>query len=329
MPKKQKKIAFLLSCVLGTFLLSFIALIPAVFAECALSEGGFIPIPSVDCFADIPSPPNPDASGTEILKLLVGGLYKNAKYIISALAIAFIVFAGFRMVTARGEETPIGEQKTHLLWTLIGIMLLAISWEIMDIFKFANEDGTTFKNFLNDSNEIIVRVRLFDEQAKNLLIFGRYIIGSLTVLYIVRSGTRMVVSGGDEQVQTQEKKNFIGYILALIIVMVADFLINKVLYIVNKTSMALSSQGVEPAINTQKGVELLAQLTRFVASFAGPLAILMLVISAIYYVTAFGEEENVNKAKTLLKGSIFGIIAIYGAYAIVATFIAGNIEASV
>ncbi len=112
-------------------------------------------------------------------------------------------------------------------------------------------------------------------------------------------------------------------------VIIADFLVNQVLYIVNKTSTALSTQGVDPAINTQKGVELLAQLTRFVASFAGPLAILMLVISAIYYVTAFGEEDNVNKAKTFLKGSIFGIIAIYGAYAIVATFIAGNIEASV
>jgi hypothetical protein len=61
-----------------------------------------------------------------------------------------------------------------------------------------------------------------------------------------------------------------------------------------------------------------------VVSIVGPVAIISLVIGGVMYMTAAGKEETMEKAKRLIIASIVGIIIIYGAFAIISTFIAGN-----
>jgi len=59
----------------------------------------------------------------------------------------------------------------------------------------------------------------------------------------------------------------------------------------------------------------------------GPIAVLVLVLGGIMYTTAGGDEEKMNKAKRLLIATGIGIMIIYGAFALVSTFLAGDIQA--
>lgn len=310
----------------GIFLLSgTVAAAEAETADpCATLERGdesFIPLAPPECWDKIPGPTNTNLASKDILRSLLYGIYENIRYVFSALAVAFLVYNGFRFVTANNDEETIKKQKTHLLWSFIGISLLAVAWEISQIFEYTGN-----KTFLADSTELKKRVDLFDDEIKIILTFGRYVIGSITVLYLVLSGAKLVTSGDDEQTVTKAKKNFAASIVALIVIMIADYLINQVLYKVSKIGTAISGQGVEPAVNVGKGIELLGQITNFVASFAGPVAVLMLIIAAVLYLTAAGEEQKMTAAKGIVKATIIGLIVIYGAYALVVTFISGSVS---
>jgi type IV secretory pathway VirB2 component (pilin) len=78
-------------------------------------------------------------------------------------------------------------------------------------------------------------------------------------------------------------------------------------------------------VDANEGVEQLAGITNLVISFAGPIAVLMLIAGAIMYATAGGEEENMKKAKRLILVTVVGIIIIYGAFAIVSTILSSSL----
>lgn len=294
--------------------------------EASASENGFFQIPPPENFGNPPHPADIKAKGTDIIMQLAYGIYNNLKGIISGLAIAFLIFSGFMMVTANNEEQTITEQKNHMLWSFIGLILLAITHGIQKIFECRIVGGTQTLCIFQDPTEIVRRVGYFDKQLEIVLTFGRYIIGSIAVLYLVLAATRLIIGGENDETATKEKKNFGAILIGLIVIIVSDFLINDVLYILHKKSTPIVGQGVNPGIATDKGLEFLGQLSRFVVSFAGPIALLMLVVAGFIYVSAAGQDEQMNTAKTILRDTIIGLIIIYGAYALVATVIAGRIE---
>lgn len=311
--------------LLAALLLSISLMIPQLVAIADV-KAGFFDISPAENYGNPPHPAE-GTSGEEIVKQLVTGVFSNLKGIISGLTIAFIVYAGFRMVTAQNEEAVITEQKHHLLWAFIGLAILGVATALQKIFE-CRLDGRSYLCLFSTPEEITKRVVNFNKQVEIILTFGRYVIGSVAILYLVLNGARLVTSGHSEDINEKAKKNFAATIVALVLIMIANHLVNKVLFVLNSTSTPIPGVAVQPGLNTGKGLELLGQLTRFIVTFAGPVAILMMIIAAITYVTAGGEEERMTRAKTIVKSTVIGLIVIYGAYAIVATFITGNIAAA-
>ena len=73
----------------------------------------------------------------------------------------------------------------------------------------------------------------------------------------------------------------------------------------------------------QDGIDQIVGITNFIVMFAGPLAVLMLIVGGILYATSAGDDEKMNRAKKLIVNTLLGVIIIYFAYALVATFISG------
>jgi len=46
-------------------------------------------------------------------------------------AVTFVVISGFNMMTSRGDEEKLTKAKGALLWAIIGIILIALSWFIV------------------------------------------------------------------------------------------------------------------------------------------------------------------------------------------------------
>ena len=263
-------------------------------------------------------PVPPEKSGQVILKDLVLGGLAYAKVIIGVVGILYITILGYKLVQASGDEEEITKAKRGLIYTLIAFVMVSMSEDIGKIFDMERQ------TLLSSPQDILNRVRLFDKQVEIFMTFVKYVIGAFAAIMVVQAGVKLITAGGEEEEVSKNKKNIMYSAGGLIIIYVGEIFINKVFYKIDK-NVYTGITGVHPAIDAKEGVAQIAGITNFVITFAGPIAVLMLIAGAIMYATAGGEEEKMNEAKRLIIATIAGIIIIYGAFAVVSTIIASKL----
>jgi hypothetical protein len=64
-----------------------------------------------------------------------------------------------------------------------------------------------------------------------------------------------------------------------------------------------------------------ANVTRILIAVSGALAVIVIIVAAIYYIISIGDPGRVKKAKDILTNMALGLLVIMAAYGIV-TFIA-------
>jgi len=280
-------------------------------------------------YGDIPAP-DANASAESKFASLVWGGVMSLRYIIGAISIAFLVYSGFRMVTGWGNDETYSQQRANLFYSAIGLAIVGLAGEISNIFAVSCPPPVAGQpnvdcvpgGFLKDPNAIVRTSTLFEQRTQIIITFIKYMAGSVAVLEIIISGMRMITMGSNEEKMEQDKKNLIFGVLGLILIIIADTAINKVLYTIDKTRYP-GVGGAEPAINFQQGVAEVIGFTNFIVSIIGPLAIAALLGGGILYMVSRDNQENVDKAKRIVTAALVGLIIIYGAFAIVNTFIAG------
>jgi len=125
---------------------------------------------------------------------------------------------------------------------------------------------------------------------------------------------------------TKEKKTLGLSALGLVLIVFADTIIRKIFYKIDTTAYP-GIEGVKPAIDPYRGVQEIVGITNFVVTFISPIAVLIFIIGGIMYLTAGDEEEKTTKAKRMMIAAVIGIVIIYGAFALVSTFVSGQIDA--
>src|SRR5690606_22128987 len=85
--------------------------------------------------------------------------------------------------------------------------------------------------------------------------------------------------------------------------------------------------GAQAGLNVAQGISEIVGFTNFLVSILTPVAILVVVGGGIMYASSGGNEETQNKAKRMITLALIGLLIIYGAFAIVSTFISGQFEA--
>lgn len=61
------------------------------------------------------------------LEELVLGIINTALVLVAVVALGFLVYGGFRYVTARGNETDVEAAKATITYALIGIVVIGIA----------------------------------------------------------------------------------------------------------------------------------------------------------------------------------------------------------
>ncbi len=265
---------------------------------------------------DIPVPP--DKEGKQIaFDLILGGL-NYVKIIVAVIAILYISILGLQLVMARGNEEDINSAKRGLVFAIIALGMVSMSQDLAKIFDMRK---TTL---LESPQTILERVHLFDRRVEVLITFIKNIIGAFATLMVVRSAASLITAGGNEEKTSQHKKGILYSGGGLILIYVGEIFIEKVFYKVDK-QVYTGINGVQPGVDVKQGVEEIIGITNFVVAFIAPIAVLMLIIAAIMYATANGEEERIEKAKRIIFVTVASIVIIYGAFALVSTVISSRL----
>ncbi|MFH1284127.1 MAG: pilin [Candidatus Peregrinibacteria bacterium] len=294
----------------------FVTALMVIFSRLA-AFAQYLPIsPGVYESADIPHPPS--GSGQDTVKQLVLGGLSYVKVLAGVIGIVYISLLGLKLLMASGDEEDISKARRGIVYALIAFVLISMSQDIARIFGM--ESGT----LLGSPQEILNRVHLFDKEVEIVMTFIKYVIGTYAVVMLIRSGIKLVTSGGNEEETSKSKKNIFYSIGGLLLLYVGEIFIKNVFYKVDKDVYS-GITGVHPGVDAKAGAEQIAGITNLVVSFLGPIAVLVLLGGAIMYATAGGEEEKMNKAKRLIFATILGIVIIYGAFALVSTVLSDKL----
>jgi hypothetical protein len=68
--------------------------------------------------------PNPLGAGNDTIAAFITTLLDTLFPIMSLVAVFFIIFSGFLMVTAGGNEEKLSKARQAFLWTVIGVAIL-------------------------------------------------------------------------------------------------------------------------------------------------------------------------------------------------------------
>ena len=263
---------------------------------------------------------------TGMLNQFVYGLVGNMKYILGAIAVLYIILSAIKLIVVGDNEESVTKQKTAITMGIIGLVLVMMSDEFARVLSVAcapGEVNCARGGFLSDPGNMIQQAGLFKQGTRVLITFIKYFVGSVAVIMLVRNGIRFVALAGNEESVGLDKKNVAFTSFALVLIIISSTVIDKVLYIVDITRYP-SATGVAPAVSPERGIQELVGITNLVVNFVAPIAILVLIIGAVMYATAGGNEEQTGKAKRLIILAIGGMVLIYGAFAIISTVVSGQ-----
>lgn len=266
----------------------------------------------------IPNPAEGDDGQSILKKAILGGL-QYVKIITVVIGILYITIMAYTLISEGHNDEDVSKAKRGIIYTLIAFMMISMSQNIAKVFDM--ENGTLLEN----PEEIIKRVHLFDKQVEIFVTFIKYTLGAYAALQVVRSGIALVTGGGSDEDTTKHKKGLLYSAGGLVLIYVGDVFINKVFYKVDKTVYS-GITGVHPKVDAKAGVDQIVGITNLIVSFVGPIAVLMLIVGAIMYATAGGQDENMQKAKRIIITSAIGLAIIFGAFALVSTVLSGRLE---
>lgn len=258
-------------------------------------------------------------TGVDMAKSLAGRIVDNVRYVVGAVAVLMIVVSGVRLIIAQGNEEDYKKHEETLYYAIIGLFFIGLAGDLANILE-VDRGG-----FLKDPNVMVQKSKLFTRTTEIIITFMKYVLGSMAVLYIIRNGLRLVLMGGNDEEVAKDKKDIFYGLLGLVIVMIANPIINKVFFKID-TGQFPGIEPVRPGIDTKALLKEIVGMTNVVAAITGPFALISLVTGALMYTFGAGDEEQTGKAKKIIIWSIFGIVIIYGSFAIVSTFVARQFE---
>ena len=74
---------------------------------------------------------HPEAAATQTLILYVGKIVGQVLVFCGALTVIFIIIGGAKYVFAYGSDDKIGEAKRGITWSVIGLILIILSYSIV------------------------------------------------------------------------------------------------------------------------------------------------------------------------------------------------------
>jgi type IV secretory pathway VirB2 component (pilin) len=180
--------------------------------------------------------------------------------------------------------------------TILAYLLLAIIFFFGAGSFVLAQDTTSSTTFGNPIDPTTIEGVL-----TNITTYLQGIAGTIAVIFIIIGGIMYMVSGGSKEGTERAKKTLIFAIAGLAIVLVAPYLYTEI-----KALLGGSSAG--STLTT-----ILTNILKLLLSIVGFLAIISMVVGAIWMLTAVGDDERYELGKKTATYSIIGLVVALSA----------------
>lgn len=240
--------------------------------------------------------------GESQLNAVILAVTKVLRNLLGGIAVIWIVIAGIRMVMASGNEEKIKEQKSSIIYAVIGLVIILLLERLIVIIY----------GIPGVERSLLERPEGLSEEILGLVSFIKALIGSIAIFMIMISGIRTIATVGEEEKITEQHRSILWIIVGIIIIVVNQVFVEN-LYI-----RPVGQEEIEVS-NVENIIAVIGKVLQFTLGFVGLIAFAALIYGAASMITNYGNDESVEKGKKIIKNAIIGIIVIISAFAIVST----------
>lgn len=243
--------------------------------------------------------------------LTVANALKN---LIGALAILLIVIAGLRLALAQGEQTAIEEQKKHIIYAVVGLGIILLVEQLVRVIYGAPGVIKTLEPRLLDLE--------FNEEILGVVAYVKSLLAVLGVAMIIVSGARTIFAFGEEEKIKRQRVAIVWIIAGLILVIINQTVVEQFFaFPVRESIQALQESPTLSNENVNAVIAVFSQVTKFALGFMGIIALLLFVYGGALMISNYSSDEQVEKAKKIMKNAAIGIVVTLTAFALMATLI--------
>lgn len=227
----------------------------------------------------------------------------NVKYILSAVAVLFLVYAWAMMVFSLGsDEERLSSAKRQVWYAALGLMFINIPWTLFAAFfqtgREINEPMMNESDFQNAAGDnIFFNVSNFEITYTALVWWIEILIFWLALFVIIFAWFRIMTARWDQEKVTESRNRLIYWIAALFLVGFVE-VIKQVAF-----EWDISTWG-----------DVFGSVANLVLLFAGPTAIFFLFLAAFYYMTSNGDEERAKKWKSIVINTLIAVFILLASY---------------
>jgi len=140
------------------------------------------------------------------------------------------------------------------------------------------------------------------------------VVAFISIIFIIIGAVMYMLSAGNEQAVERAKKTITGAVVGLAIAAAAPTFLKEIKTILGGASGTNADDIVNKAYTLK---DIAINVLNFLLSVTGIVAIIGLIVGAIFYLTSYGDEDRMEKGKKILVASIIGIIIAFSALVIV------------
>ena len=250
----------------------------------------------------------------------VRSLYGTAKQILAPILVILIVYFAVQMVVAQGEEEKFATVTRHMSYLLAGVGIVVLADFLSQTFSLYND---TQQSFVNDQGQIVATVDRLKTQLDIVIRFVRYVIGGLALFYVIKSGSQILFSPDEENVN-QQKDIFMYGFVGLLLIMISEALVRSVFDVQSQVGLPFGELFVQSSLNVEGGITLIGNVTNLFLAGMSSLFLFTLVVGGAMYSFSAGNEERGERGTKIIIGSLLGLVIAFSSYTIVAEFSSGG-----
>jgi hypothetical protein len=260
-------------------------------------------------------------TGESQINTVIITLVNTFRTLIAGLAILFMIIYGMKLIMARGEENKITESKKGLTYAAVGLVgILLIERIVMVIY---GTPGT--ENQLIDFEA----TQRFSDEVLGVVSYVKSLVGIIATFFLLVAGMRMITATGQEEKMTEQKRAFTWVMIGIVLMLISEVIVDNIFIQPSTANLQIdTTRGavVEDASEIAGGniatiINVGSNLIKFGLGFVGLIALGALVYGSGLLITNYANEEQVEKAKKIIKNALIGIVVILVAYAVVTTMI--------
>lgn len=230
-------------------------------------------------------------------------VFKTLKIVIGGLLVIYLVYAGVMMILSMwDDDQKLSESKRSIRYAIIWLLFINIPWLLYNSFsnKRTSDDitSTIWDSVTIYQRNIFMNRDVFGSTLWNIITFLQISVVAIAVFIIVFAGIKIIIASGDEDKVTESKNKILWSLAGLVFIWVMEVWRN----VVFKWDFKWQGQ------------ELFSTLANLALFFAGPIAIFFLSLAWYYYITAWGDEDKVKKAKSIVLNTLIATLILLGIY---------------